>query len=80
VFGLGWQEILLILVVALVVFGPKKLPEIGSSLGKGLREFKEGMNGAGENLKKELDAPVTGKASESAAALAETAKNNSADK
>jgi TatA/E family protein of Tat protein translocase len=45
VFGsIGPQEILIVLVIALVVLGPKKLPEMARSLGKGVREFKEGIN------------------------------------
>ena len=40
-FNLGPGELLLILAIALVVLGPKKLPEVGRSLGKGMREFKE---------------------------------------
>jgi sec-independent protein translocase protein TatA len=43
-FGLGWPEVGLILLAAVLVFGPKKIPEIGSSLGKTLRSFKEGMD------------------------------------
>ena len=43
-FGLGAPELLLILVIALVVFGPGKLPTIGRALGKSLREFKEAVN------------------------------------
>jgi sec-independent protein translocase protein TatA len=43
-FGLGWPEVAIIGVVALLIFGPKKIPEIGSSLGKTLRGFKEEMN------------------------------------
>jgi sec-independent protein translocase protein TatA len=39
-FGLGPTELILILVIALVIFGPSKLPEIGESIGKGIREFK----------------------------------------
>lgn len=39
-FGMGPGELILILIVALIVFGPGKLPEIGSALGKGIREFK----------------------------------------
>jgi TatA/E family protein of Tat protein translocase len=42
--SLGWQEIIIIFVVALIVFGPKKLPDIGKSLGKGLAEFKRASN------------------------------------
>lgn len=40
-FNLGPGELLLILAIALVVLGPKKLPEVGRSLGKGMREFKD---------------------------------------
>ncbi len=43
-FGLGWAEVAVIGVVALLVFGPKKIPEIGSSLGKTLRGFKDEIN------------------------------------
>lgn len=39
--GIGMQELLVILVIALVIFGGKKLPEIGSNLGKAIRGFKE---------------------------------------
>jgi sec-independent protein translocase protein TatA len=44
-FGLGMPELMLILVVALVVFGPGKLPQIGSGLGKAIRDFKKGITG-----------------------------------
>ena len=40
-FGLGWLEVGVIAIVAILIFGPKKIPEIGSSLGKTLRGFKE---------------------------------------
>ena len=44
-FGsLGFSEILVIFLIALVVFGPRKLPELGKSLGKGLAEFKKASN------------------------------------
>jgi len=42
-FGLGWQEVIFILLIALLIFGAAKLPEIGRSLGKALSEFKKGM-------------------------------------
>ncbi len=41
---LGFRELLVIFIIALLVFGPKKLPELGKSLGKGLREFKRATN------------------------------------
>jgi sec-independent protein translocase protein TatA len=44
-FGLGLQELLVILVIALVIFGPTKLPQIGSGLGKAIRDFKKGVSG-----------------------------------
>ena len=40
-FGLGWQELLLIFLIALLVFGPKKLPEVGRSVGKAIAEFRK---------------------------------------
>lgn len=43
-FGLGWTEVGVIAIVALLVFGPKKIPELGSALGKTLRGFKEELN------------------------------------
>jgi sec-independent protein translocase protein TatA len=44
-FGIGFPELIVILVIALVVFGPGKLPEIGSSLGKGIRDFRRAFEG-----------------------------------
>ncbi len=41
-FGIGMQELLIILVLVLIVFGAKRLPEIGSGLGKAIRNFKHG--------------------------------------
>jgi sec-independent protein translocase protein TatA len=43
-FGLGMQELLIILAIALVIFGPSKLPQIGSGLGKAIRDFKKGVS------------------------------------
>jgi sec-independent protein translocase protein TatA len=49
-FGLGFGETILILFVVLLFFGPKRLPEAASSLGKGIREFKRAVSGVGEEL------------------------------
>jgi sec-independent protein translocase protein TatA len=43
--GIGFPELVVILVIALIVLGPKKLPEAGRAMGKGLREFKDSLNG-----------------------------------
>lgn len=42
-FGIGFPELLLILVVCLLIFGPGKLPEIGEALGKGIRDFQRAL-------------------------------------
>jgi len=57
-FGLGVPELMVILVIALVIFGPSKLPQIGSGLGKAIRDFKKGVSGdetdeSGKEAKKE---------------------------
>jgi sec-independent protein translocase protein TatA len=44
-FGIGWMELVIVLLVALLVFGPKRLPEMGRSLGRGMREFKDSISG-----------------------------------
>jgi sec-independent protein translocase protein TatA len=44
-FQLGLPEVILVLVVALLFLGPKRLPEAGRSLGRGIREFKDGISG-----------------------------------
>lgn len=43
-FNIGWTEVILVLGVGLLIFGPKKIPELGSALGKTLRGFKEELN------------------------------------
>ena len=50
--NIGWQGAIIILIVLLVIFGPKRLPEMGRSLGKGMREFKDSISG------KDDDEPV----------------------
>jgi sec-independent protein translocase protein TatA len=43
--SIGPMELVVVLVIALIVLGPKKLPEVGRSVGKGMREFKESLTG-----------------------------------
>jgi sec-independent protein translocase protein TatA len=52
-FGVAWWEILLILLLVLLVFGPKRLPEMGRSLGRGFREFKESITGQSNDDEKD---------------------------
>jgi sec-independent protein translocase protein TatA len=55
--GLGMGELIVILVIVLIIFGAGKLPEIGSSLGKGIRSFKQAVQG--EEEKDETSAEKT---------------------
>jgi sec-independent protein translocase protein TatA len=48
-FGIGPLELIIVLVIALVVFGPKRLPDLGKSLGTGMREFKESITGSSKD-------------------------------
>jgi sec-independent protein translocase protein TatA len=58
----GWigpWEIAILLVIVLLVFGPKRLPEMGRSLGKGMREFKDSITGKHEDTPAELPAETS---------------------
>ena len=62
--NIGWQGAVIILIVLLVVFGPKRLPEMGRSLGRGMREFKDSITGKDDDEPRELpqaadDEPVS---------------------
>ena len=48
-FNVGPLELVIVLVIALVVLGPKRLPEAGKSLGRGMREFKDAISGHGKD-------------------------------
>lgn len=56
-FGLGAGEMFLILVFALIVLGPKKLPELAKALGKGIREFQKAKDGMFDSTESESIAP-----------------------
>jgi sec-independent protein translocase protein TatA len=57
--NVGPMELIIVLAIALIVLGPKKLPEVGKSLGKGLREFKEAMSGDSDDDREERPALPT---------------------
>ena len=52
--SLGFPELIVIFVIALIIFGPRKLPEIGRSLGRGLAEFKKASNDLRTTLEEEI--------------------------
>ena len=54
-FGLGWTEVGVIAIVALLIFGPKKIPELGNALGKTLRGFKEELNNPSDETNSEKE-------------------------
>lgn len=57
-FGqLGMTEILLILVVVLLLFGAKRIPEVAASMGKGIREFKRNLSDVNRSIQEEINAP-----------------------
>ena len=55
--NIGPMELVIVLVIALIVIGPKRLPEVGKSLGKGMREFKDSLSGDSRDDEDEAAAP-----------------------
>lgn len=54
-FGLGWPEVGVIMIVAVLIFGPKKIPELGSALGKTLKGFKQELKNPDEDTSLEKE-------------------------
>jgi sec-independent protein translocase protein TatA len=60
-FGIGWQELIIIAIIALIVVGPKKLPDLAKTLGKGFSEFRKATDGLSDDLKQTMqsdDKPI----------------------
>ena len=53
--GIGPTELIVVLVIALLVLGPKRLPQAGRAIGGGMREFKDSLTGAGERRGEEIE-------------------------
>ncbi len=53
--NIGWPEMLMILAIVLLFFGPKRLPEVADALGKSIRRFKEATNDAGREVRREVE-------------------------
>jgi len=76
-FGIGMPELIIIMVIALIVIGPQKLPDLAKSLGKGLAEFKK----ASDDFKRSIEAEArTPEEKEHLAKLAEAKEQAEADK
>lgn len=64
-FGIGPGELIIVLVIVLIIFGPKRLPQLGKSLGETVRAIRKGSEGEGES--EEEEGPAGARKSESAA-------------
>ncbi len=58
-FGISIWELMILLIVLLLIFGAKRLPEMGRSLGKGMREFKDSVTGVEEAVSMDTPSPTT---------------------
>ncbi|MGF1491569.1 MAG: TatA/E family twin arginine-targeting protein translocase [Microcoleaceae cyanobacterium] len=79
VFGIGLPEMMVILVLALLVFGPKKLPEIGRSLGKAIRGFQEASREFENEVKQQVQQLEESETTEAEAKMLPTAAEKTVD-
>lgn len=55
--SIGWQELIIVLVIVLILFGPKRLPQLGKTLGKTMRSIREGVEGKLGDGEEEAEVP-----------------------
>lgn len=60
--SIGWQELVIVLVIVLILFGPKRLPQLGKTLGKTMRSIREGVEGKLEDGDDDDETTVPGEA------------------
>jgi sec-independent protein translocase protein TatA len=73
--GIGIPELIIVLVILLVIFGPKRLPSVGRSLGSGMKEFKDSISGkSDDDADADADRPALGAGAGSVSADAETSR------
>ena len=75
--NIGPLEIVIVLIIVLIIFGPKRLPDLGRSLGRGMREFKDSVTG--KDSDDDDDRPELTKAEQGEAESAESREKTSAD-
>lgn len=54
-FGIGQQELIIFLIIVLIIFGPKNLPKLASSMGKAIRDFKSSLGGVDQEIQDAVD-------------------------
>ena len=69
--GIGVTELIIVLVIVLLIFGPKRLPGMGKALGSGMREFKDSITGKGDDDEKDDTPELTKSESDSATPVPE---------
>lgn len=74
--SIGWQELLIVLVIVLVLFGPKRLPQLGKTLGKTMRSIREGVEGKLDDGDTDSDT-VEASSTKAEATAAESTKKDS---
>lgn len=74
--GIHWQELVIILVIALIIFGPRRLPEVGRSLGSGIKEFRDSFSGKSDDDPKAAVAAAVTVPVESPAVIEATTKDS----